>query len=268
RRRLDLGEPEIRRAALALPRGGRHAALGPGPPEISFKGLFGHEHDAQRGTLPPRPPRGHERDLARPLPAGRRALRARASPAARARRNAPVISDNAVVAATINRRAESAGNPLPLPCRARRHNWLKIMAKVARPSGFRLRCCPGTGSSLRPGSPLEATSCGLGRRLRSASRMTTTICSSVKRALRIAPSESGASLSRNSWSEIPRAGHSQRLRSAAANSLSLSNTMTRVFDPKPRFTTSRALRLASLSGFTSTSDSKLSFLTLIRNNAL
>jgi hypothetical protein len=33
--------------------------------------------------------------------------------------------------------------------------------------------------------------------------MTATICSSVKRALRIAPSESGASLSRNSWSEIP-----------------------------------------------------------------
>jgi hypothetical protein len=36
--------------------------------------------------------------------------------------------------------------------------------------------------------------------------MTATICSSVKRALRIAPSESGASLSRNSWSEIPVAG--------------------------------------------------------------
>jgi citrate synthase len=34
-----------------------------------------------------------------------------------------------------------------------------------------------------------------------------TICSSVKRALRIAPSESGASLSRNQWSEIPGAGH-------------------------------------------------------------
>src|SRR5262249_54428235 len=43
--------------------------------------------------------------------------------------------------------------------------------------------------------------------LRSASRMTATICSSGKRALRIAPSESGASLSRNSWSEIPGAGH-------------------------------------------------------------
>jgi hypothetical protein len=37
--------------------------------------------------------------------------------------------------------------------------------------------------------------------------MIATICSSVKRALRIAPSESGASLSRNQWSEIPGAGH-------------------------------------------------------------
>src|SRR5262249_47617146 len=36
--------------------------------------------------------------------------------------------------------------------------------------------------------------------------MTATICSSVKRPLRIAPSESGASLSRNSWSEIPGPG--------------------------------------------------------------
>src|SRR5215211_3263305 len=44
---------------------------------------------------------------------------------------------------------------------------------------------------------------------RSASRMIATICSSVKRALRIAPSESGASLSRNQWSEIPRAGQAQ-----------------------------------------------------------
>src|SRR5215468_5986053 len=39
---------------------------------------------------------------------------ARAFPAARARRNAPVISDNAVVAAPMNWRAESTGNPLPL----------------------------------------------------------------------------------------------------------------------------------------------------------
>src|SRR5215468_9748310 len=39
---------------------------------------------------------------------------ARAFPAARARRNAPVISDNAVVAAPMKWRAESTGNPLRL----------------------------------------------------------------------------------------------------------------------------------------------------------
>src|SRR5262249_31055756 len=39
---------------------------------------------------------------------------ARAFPAARARRNAPVISNNAVVAALMNWRAESTGNPLRL----------------------------------------------------------------------------------------------------------------------------------------------------------
>ena len=38
---------------------------------------------------------------------------ARAFPAARARRNAPAISDNAVVPAPMNWRAESTGNPLP-----------------------------------------------------------------------------------------------------------------------------------------------------------
>jgi hypothetical protein len=38
---------------------------------------------------------------------------------------------------------------------------------------------------------------------RSASRRIATISPSVKRALRIAPSESRASLSRNHWSEIP-----------------------------------------------------------------
>src|SRR5580692_9818585 len=41
---------------------------------------------------------------------------------------------------------------------------------------------------------------------RSASRMIATICSSVNLDFRIAPSESGASLSRNQWSEIPQAG--------------------------------------------------------------
>jgi hypothetical protein len=42
---------------------------------------------------------------------------------------------------------------------------------------------------------------------RSASRMIATICSSVKRTLRIAPSESGASLSTYRWVENPGAGH-------------------------------------------------------------
>src|SRR6266699_2975232 len=52
---------------------------------------------------------------------------ARAFPAARARRNAPVISDNAVVAAPMNWRAKSTGNPLPLSAT----QLAEIMAKVA-----------------------------------------------------------------------------------------------------------------------------------------
>src|SRR5512133_1360339 len=65
---------------------------------------------------------------------------ARAFPAARARKNAPVISDDAVVAAPMNWRAESTGNPLPLSRPATQ--LAEIMAKVDRPCGFRLRCCP------------------------------------------------------------------------------------------------------------------------------
>jgi hypothetical protein len=52
---------------------------------------------------------------------------ARAFPAARARRNAPVISDNAVVAAPINWRAESTGSRLPLS--RPQHNRLKSWQK-------------------------------------------------------------------------------------------------------------------------------------------
>src|SRR6516164_8278128 len=59
---------------------------------------------------------------------------ARACPAARTRRNAPVISDDAVVAAPMNRRAASTGDPLP--CRARRHNWLKSWQKSIGHAGF------------------------------------------------------------------------------------------------------------------------------------
>src|SRR5215471_6880803 len=45
------------------------------------------------------------------------------------------------------------------------------MAKVDRPCGFRLRCGPGTGSSLRPGSPPEsATSCCLRQTVTSLGR--------------------------------------------------------------------------------------------------
>ena len=75
---------------------------------------------------------------------------ARAFPAARARRNAPVISDNAVVAAPMNRRAESTGDPLPLS-RARRHSWLKSWQKSIGHADFGC-VVPGTGSSLRPRS--------------------------------------------------------------------------------------------------------------------
>ena len=110
---LDLGEPELGRAAMALPRGGGHAAIGPGQRELSLKRLFGHEHDAQRGALPRNPRRGQERDLARAASQADAEPCARAFAAARARRNAPVISDNAVVAAPMNWRAESIGNPSP-----------------------------------------------------------------------------------------------------------------------------------------------------------
>jgi hypothetical protein len=62
---------------MALPRGGGHAAIGPGQREHSLKRLFGHEHDAQRGAFPRRPRRGQDRDLARRVTGGRRALRPR-----------------------------------------------------------------------------------------------------------------------------------------------------------------------------------------------
>jgi hypothetical protein len=54
--------------------------------------------------------------------------------AARARRNAPAISDNAVVAAPINWRAESTGNPLPLSGPGTPS--AEIMAKVDRQADF------------------------------------------------------------------------------------------------------------------------------------
>jgi hypothetical protein len=62
--------------------------------------------------------------------------------------------------------------------------------------------------------------------------------------------------------------YSHNFRSAATNSLSLSNTRTRVCVLSPRLRTSRARRLASRSGFTITSDFKLSLFELILNSAL
>src|SRR4029077_12733617 len=64
---------------------------------------------------------------------------ARAFPVARARRNAPAISDNAVVAAPIDWRAESTGNPLPLLRPATQS--AQIMAKVHRRADF--ECAAG-----------------------------------------------------------------------------------------------------------------------------
>src|SRR5262249_61711459 len=55
RRRLDLGEPEIRRAAMALPRGGGDTAIGPRQREVSLKRVFCHEQEAEGGGPPPRP---------------------------------------------------------------------------------------------------------------------------------------------------------------------------------------------------------------------
>src|SRR6478672_4471491 len=78
---------------------------------------------------------------------------ARAFPAARARRNAPVISENAAVVAPMNWRAESTGSPLPLSGSATQ--LAAIVAKVDRsfefqPPGMRVppdHAAPGSGLS-------------------------------------------------------------------------------------------------------------------------
>src|SRR5262245_832090 len=72
---------------------------------------------------------------------------AHAFPAARARTNAPAISDNAVVAAPINWRAESTGNPLPLSRQATQS--AEIMAKVDRPCGFSAALLPWNSDQAR-----------------------------------------------------------------------------------------------------------------------
>src|SRR6266545_1592362 len=76
---------------------------------------------------------------------------ARAFPAARARRNAPVISDNAVVAAPMNWRAESTGSPLPLSRSATQ--LAEIMAKVDRPANFGIMQRPGQASFAIAAAP-------------------------------------------------------------------------------------------------------------------
>jgi hypothetical protein len=83
---------------MALPRGGGHAATSMTRSGAPFHGAHGE------GSSAISPAASHAD--AEPC--------ARAFPAARARRNAPVISDNAVVAAPMNWRAESTGNPSPL----------------------------------------------------------------------------------------------------------------------------------------------------------
>src|SRR5499427_5827820 len=85
---------------------------------------------------------------------------ARACPAARAIRNAPVISDNAVVAAPMNWRAESTGNPLPLS-RPATH-----LAENHGKSRSAMRLSPMLLPILRQieqKALVERSACGLGR---------------------------------------------------------------------------------------------------------
>src|SRR5262245_66106809 len=67
---------------------------------------------------------------------------------ARARRTAPVISDNAVVAAPMNWRAESTA--IRCPCRVQRHNWLKTWQKSIDHADFGW---PGMQLSPNHGAP-------------------------------------------------------------------------------------------------------------------
>ena len=136
---------------MALPRGGGHAAIGPGQLELSLKRLFGHQHDAQRGALPRRPRRGQDRDLARRVTGGRRALRPRVP-----RRESQKECGG-------NQRQRCRCSPDELACRK---HWksltlsrsatqlAEIMAKLDRPCEFRppgLRVPPRSCSArLRP----------------------------------------------------------------------------------------------------------------------
>src|SRR5262249_57403662 len=79
-----------------------------------------------------------------------------ASPAERARRNAPVISDNAVVAAPINWRAESTGNLLPLsrPATQLAENHGKSRSARMHPS---VATSQSAGARVRPLYPQKRT---------------------------------------------------------------------------------------------------------------
>jgi len=113
RRRLDLGEPEIRRAAW---RSREVAATLPSGPVTESSPSSGFSVTSMtRSGAPFHGAHGEGRSAISPAASQTDAEPcACAFPAARARRNAPVISDNAGVAAPMNWRAESTGNPLPL----------------------------------------------------------------------------------------------------------------------------------------------------------
>jgi hypothetical protein len=136
----------------------RHAAIGPGQRELSLKRLFGHKHYAQRGAFPGRPRRGQERDLARHVTGGRRALPPRV----------PRRESQKECAGNQRQRCRCSPDELecrkhwPCPYRARRHSWLKIMAKLDRPSDLRpprMRVPPrswsGRGSLIQDGDKIN-----------------------------------------------------------------------------------------------------------------
>ena len=75
-RRRDLGEPEIRRAAVPVARFGGDAAVGRDQRELAVERLLGGEDDAQRRALPRRDRRRQDRDLGRVV-AGALRLRVR-----------------------------------------------------------------------------------------------------------------------------------------------------------------------------------------------
>ncbi len=76
-RRLDLGEPEIRRPAVALAGFRRDASVGRDQRKLALERLLRGENDAQRRALPRRNRRRQDRDLGRIFTGAGRALRPR-----------------------------------------------------------------------------------------------------------------------------------------------------------------------------------------------